>query len=108
MHARTSYKPQEIGVGEKFVNIYNPVREDGTVSIDVRKLGETEPAELSESWEGTQTFHHTMAFSAFAPSKIRENLANRIPVPNASIRRPVSDSTVTMTFGQKPFGWMLP
>lgn len=72
VHARTSYKPPEIGVGEKFVNIYNPVRRDGTISIDVRKLGETEPADMSASWEGTQTFHHTMAFSAFAPSKLKE------------------------------------
>ena len=69
VHARTSYKPAEIRVGERFVNIYNPVRADGTVSIDVRKLGETEPADEPESWDGTETFHHTMHFSAFSPSK---------------------------------------
>ena len=72
VHARTSYKPHEIAVGERFVNIYNPVRQDGTVSIDVRKLGETEPAEELEEWTGTQTFHHTTHFSAFSPSKIKE------------------------------------
>jgi inward rectifier potassium channel len=72
VHARTSYKPTEIGVGERFVNIYNPVRSDGTVSIDVRKLGETEPADENESWDATQTFHHTMHFSAFSPSRIKE------------------------------------
>lgn len=77
VHARTSYKPEEIGVGEKFVNIFNPVRRDGTISIDVRKLGETEPADLSESWAGTQTFHHTMAFSEFTPSKIEERRKDR-------------------------------
>jgi inward rectifier potassium channel len=72
VHARTSYKPSEIAVGERFVNIYNPVRADGTVSIDVRKLGETEPAEEPEPWNATETFHHTMHFSAFSPSRIKE------------------------------------
>jgi inward rectifier potassium channel len=72
VHARTSYKPAEIGVGERFVNIYNPVHDDGTVSIDIRKLGETEPADAPQSWEGTQTFHHTMHFSAFSPSKSKD------------------------------------
>jgi len=72
VHARTSYKPAEIKVGERFVNIYNPVRADGTVSIDVRKLGETEPAGEPEEWNDTQTFHHTMHFSAFSPSRIKE------------------------------------
>jgi inward rectifier potassium channel len=71
VHARTSYKADEIIEGHKFVNIYNPVRADGTVSIDVRKLSQTEPAEPQE-WNETQTFHHTMHFSAFAPSKITE------------------------------------
>jgi inward rectifier potassium channel len=74
VHARTSYKPEDIRYGEKFVNIYNPVRPDGTVSIDVRKLGRTEPAEMPD-W-GDQTFsgiaaHHTMAFTAYAPSKLK-------------------------------------
>lgn len=71
VHARTSYKPSEIAFAERFVNIYNPVRADGTVSIDVRKIGETEPA-TQEEWNETGTFHHTMHFSAFSPSKIRE------------------------------------
>ena len=68
VHARTSYKPQEIVFGERFVNIYNPVRADGTVSIDVSKLGLTEPAEETE-WAETQTFHHTGHFRGYAPSK---------------------------------------
>ncbi|HZI99470.1 MAG TPA: ion channel [Gemmatimonadaceae bacterium] len=73
VHARTSYKPPEIVVGQRFVNIYNPVRSDGTVSIDVRKLGETETATaIDEEWDGTETFHHTMHFSAFSPSRMKE------------------------------------
>jgi inward rectifier potassium channel len=70
VHARTSYKPSEIVFGHRFVNIYNPVRADGTVSIDVRKLGDTEPAP-EEEWEATDTLHHTMHFSAYAPSRRR-------------------------------------
>jgi inward rectifier potassium channel len=72
VHARTSYKPNEIAVGERFVNIYNPVKRDGTVSIDVRRLGDTEPADEAEEWSSTQTFHHTMHFSAYSPSKKKE------------------------------------
>ena len=72
VHARTSYKPEEIVFGERFVNIYNPVSDDGIVSIDVRKLGDTEVADEPEEWMHTQTFHHTMHFSAFSPSRIKE------------------------------------
>ncbi|MEO8576082.1 MAG: ion channel [Gemmatimonadales bacterium] len=71
VHARTSYKPHEIVFGERFVNIYKPVRADGTVSIDVRKLGLTEPAEETE-WAATQTFHHTGHFRGYAPPKPRQ------------------------------------
>jgi inward rectifier potassium channel len=70
VHARTSYKPSEIFFGHRFVNIYNPVSANGTVSIDVRKLGDTEPAQ-EEEWTGTQTMH-TMHFSAYAPPRPRE------------------------------------
>jgi inward rectifier potassium channel len=72
VHARTSYKPSEIAWGERFVNIYNPTRDDGTVSIDVRRLGNTEIAEAEEGWDETQSFHHTMHFSAFSPTRIKE------------------------------------
>lgn len=72
VHARTSYKPSEIAWGERFVNIYNPVRADGTVSIDVRKLGNTEITDEAPEWNETETFHHTMHFSAFSPSRIKE------------------------------------
>ena len=70
VHARTSYKPEEIVFGESFVNIYNPVRGDGTVSIDVRKLGLTEPADETD-YAATQTFHHTGQFRGYAPPKPR-------------------------------------
>jgi inward rectifier potassium channel len=69
VHARTSYKPSEIAFGHRFVNIYNPVRADGTVSIDVRKLGDTEPATHDDEWTGSETLHHTMHFSAYAPPR---------------------------------------
>ena len=68
VHARTSYKPREIIYGHRFVNIYKPVRPDGTIAIDVRKLGDTEPAP-EEDWTGTQSLHHTMHFSAYAPPR---------------------------------------
>jgi inward rectifier potassium channel len=70
VHARTSYKPAEINFGHRFVNIYNPVKADGTISIDVRKLGDTEPAP-DEDWTGTQSIHHTMHFSAYTPPRSR-------------------------------------
>jgi inward rectifier potassium channel len=44
VHARSSYKPYEILFGHRFVNIYNPIGADGIVSIDVRKLSDTEPS----------------------------------------------------------------
>jgi inward rectifier potassium channel len=71
VHARTSYKPREIAWGHRFVNIYNPVRADGTVSIDVRKLGDTEvaPEQDEDDFLDTQSVHHTMHFSAYAPTR---------------------------------------
>lgn len=72
VHARTSYKSSEIVFGHRFVNIYKPVRADGTVAIDVRRLGDTEPAPEEEDWTGPATLHHTMHFSAYAPPRPRE------------------------------------
>jgi inward rectifier potassium channel len=43
VHARTSYKPNEIVVGAKFRNMYNPLARDGTEGIDVGKLHDIEP-----------------------------------------------------------------
>jgi inward rectifier potassium channel len=68
VHARSSYKPEEIIFGEKFVNIYNPIDEKGVVSINVRKLSETEPADLND-WGQTSTWHHTGHFAGYAPRK---------------------------------------
>ena len=44
VHARSSYKPDTIKFGRKFVNIYNEVEDGEPISIDVRKLSETEVA----------------------------------------------------------------
>lgn len=44
VHARTSYKPDEIIAGVKFANLFNPPHPDGTLSIDVSRLDDVEPA----------------------------------------------------------------
>jgi len=44
VHSRSSYKPEQIKCGQKFVNIYNRVAEGETISIDIRKLSKIEPA----------------------------------------------------------------
>jgi Inward rectifier potassium channel. len=72
VHARTSYKPSEIVFGHRFANIYNSVSADGTVSIDVRKLGDTEPATEEEDWTEAEGSHHTMHFTAYAPPRRRD------------------------------------
>jgi inward rectifier potassium channel len=66
VHARSSYKPDEILGGRKFVSLYNPIGDDGIVSIDVRRLSETEVAE-DEDWAHTSTWHHTGHFAGFSP-----------------------------------------
>ncbi len=43
---RSSYTADEMIWGARFVNLFNPPTPDGTLSIDVGKLHETEPAEL--------------------------------------------------------------
>lgn len=68
VHARTSYKPAEILYGRKFVNIYNPIDQNGVVSIDVRKLSDTEVADGDE-WAHTTTWHHTGHFAGYSPSR---------------------------------------
>ena len=45
------------------------MRRDGTVSIDVRRLGDTEPAGEPEEFDPEETFNHTMHFSAYSPSR---------------------------------------
>ena len=66
VHGRSSYKPGEILFGHKFVNLYNPIDDLGVVSIDVRKLSETEAAE-EDDWAQTSTWHHTGHFAGYAP-----------------------------------------
>lgn len=44
VHSRSSYKPDEIRCGFKFVNYYNEVDDGEPISIDTRKLSEIEPA----------------------------------------------------------------
>jgi inward rectifier potassium channel len=72
VHARSSYKPKEILFGHKFVNLYNPISDDGTVSIDVGKLSDTEEAP-DEDWAQTSTWHHTGHFAGFSPGARRTN-----------------------------------
>src|SRR5439155_17253134 len=69
VHARSSYKSNEVVFGHKFVNIYNPIDERGIVSIDVRKLSDTEPADPTSEWTHTGNWHHTGHFAGFAPPR---------------------------------------
>jgi len=68
VHARSSYKPEEIVFGHRFVNIYNPIDSNGVVSIDVRKLSDTEQAD-PEDWNQTSTWHHTGHFAGYSPTR---------------------------------------
>ena len=67
VHARSSYKAAEVVYGHRFVNIYNPMDDQGVVSIDVRKLSNTEPAE--DDWAATSTWHHTGHFAGYSPPR---------------------------------------
>lgn len=44
VHARSSYKLEEIKFGYKFANIYNEIETGEPISIDIRKLSKTEKA----------------------------------------------------------------
>ena len=71
VHARSSYRAEEVAFGQRFTSIYKPMREDGVVRIDVRKLSETEPAEVAEGLSGdTATWHHTGHFAGAVPSRM--------------------------------------
>ena len=71
VHARSSYKPDEILFGKKFTNIYNPVGADGTITIDVSRLSEVTDAPLEDAMSSfTQTFRHTGHFTGFAPPRL--------------------------------------
>jgi inward rectifier potassium channel len=71
VHARSSYKAEEIVYGKKFANMFNPVGSDGTISIDVSLLSAVDDAPLDdESNVGhTQTYRHTGHFVGFAPPR---------------------------------------
>jgi inward rectifier potassium channel len=70
VHARSSYKAEEVVFGHRFVNIYNAIDRDGVVSIDVRRLSDTEPAE-EDDWGQTSTWHHTGHFAGYSPPRAR-------------------------------------
>ena len=44
VHTRTSYKLKEIKFGRKFANLYNDIEAGEPISIDIRKLSETDRA----------------------------------------------------------------
>ena len=49
VHTRSSYKGDEVVWGARFRNVFNPPRPDGTISIDINKLHEIEPAPITSS-----------------------------------------------------------
>lgn len=67
VHARSSYKPQEIILGAKFSNVYNPIGLGGTISIDVSRLSQVEPAPLDAPIDerNSQSLRHTGHFTGF-------------------------------------------
>ncbi|HWH50802.1 MAG TPA: ion channel [Gemmatimonadaceae bacterium] len=67
VHARSSYKPAEIAFGHRFVSVYNPVDAAGIVSIDVRRLSDTEPA--GGDMAHTGAWQHTGHFAGYAPPR---------------------------------------
>ncbi len=44
VHVRSSYKPDEIAWGSRFVDMFLPESRDGRVGVDLRKLHDLEPA----------------------------------------------------------------
>lgn len=48
VHTRSSYTADELIWGARFANLFNPPMPDGTLSIDVSKLHDTDPAALPE------------------------------------------------------------
>ncbi len=43
VHARTSYKPDQLDWAVRFTNIFNPPDADGVMSLDISRLDETQP-----------------------------------------------------------------
>ena len=79
VHARSSYKSDEIVVGKKFSNMYNAVAKDGTISIDVSKLSELDDAPLDgdDDFRNTQTYRHTGHFTGFAAPRVSDQTKKR-------------------------------
>jgi inward rectifier potassium channel len=74
VHARSSYKPDEIVVGKKFANLYNAVGPDGTISIDVSKLSDVEDAPIDDDdVRHTQSFRHTGHFTGFSSPRVSDS-----------------------------------
>ena len=46
VHTRSSYKAEEVVYGARFRNLFNPPAPDGTISIDIGKLHDIDPAPL--------------------------------------------------------------
>jgi len=46
VHTRSSYRGDEVVWGARFTSMFNPAKDDGTLSVDVRKLHEIERAPL--------------------------------------------------------------
>jgi inward rectifier potassium channel len=46
VHTRSSYRGDEVVWGARFKSIFNPPREDGTLSVDIRKLHDVERVPL--------------------------------------------------------------
>ena len=44
VHTRSSYESEEVVWGARFVSMFNPPGEDGTLSVDIRKVHDLEPA----------------------------------------------------------------
>ncbi|MEO8334953.1 MAG: ion channel [bacterium] len=79
VHARSSYKPEEVLVGKKFASMYNAVDDDGTISIDVSKLSDVEDAPIGneDSMRHTQTLRHTGLFTGFAAPRASDRPKRR-------------------------------
>ncbi len=46
VHTRSSYKSDEVVWGARFLNMFNPPRRDGTISVNIRKVHEIERVAL--------------------------------------------------------------
>jgi inward rectifier potassium channel len=49
VHTRSSYRAEEVVWGARFVNLFNPPAEDGTLSVDVSRLDEMNETPLPRS-----------------------------------------------------------